>query len=232
MIEFDDDVDDTEVQDLNIENEDILCLYNGSDLSRNVGIQHDNENQHSHFGGPAMNEEDPEEQLEDQVEDNNLDEDDDEDSLADERIHVVRDDESSTDDNLDMFEQEGQQDGSEDESTDESVDEYDETIADPVEGPGIYRRSHMLRELDTDLGIAWESTGGHMVSAMMVAEQAGVRMMKEYFEIEASKATSQYGFRKGLTLFGDEGYQAAKNELKANLLGRGCIDMLSWKNLT
>ena len=71
-----------------------------------------------------------------------------------------------------------------------------------------------------------------MVSAMMVAEQAGVRMMKEYFEIEASKATSQYGFRKGLALFWDEGYQANKNELKVNLLRRGCIDMLSWKNLT
>ena len=57
-------------------------------------------------------------------------------------------------------------------------------------------------------------------------------MMKEYFEIEASKATPQYGFRKGLTLFGDKGYQVAKNELKVNLLGRGCISMLSWKNLT
>ena len=66
----------------------------------------------------------------------------------------------------------------------------------------------------------------------MMAEQAGVRMMKEYFEIEASKANPQYGFMKGLTLFGDKGYQAAKNELKVNLLGRGCIDMLSWKNLT
>ena len=66
----------------------------------------------------------------------------------------------------------------------------------------------------------------------MVAEQAGVRMMKEYFENKASKATPQYGFRKRLTLFGDEGYQAAKNELKVNLLGRGCINMLSWKNLT
>ena len=66
----------------------------------------------------------------------------------------------------------------------------------------------------------------------MVAEQVGVRMMKEYFEIEASKATPQYRFRKGLTLFRDEGYQAAKNKLKVNLLGRGCISMLSWKNLT
>ena len=56
--------------------------------------------------------------------------------------------------------------------------------------------------------------------------------MREYFEIEASKSTPQYGFRKGLKLFGDERYQAAKNELEVNLLGRGCIDMLSWRDLT
>ena len=52
-------------------------------------------------------------------------------------------------------------------------------------------------------------------------------MMKEYFEIEASKSTPQYGFRKGLKLFGDERYQAAKEELKANLLRRGFVDFLS-----
>ena len=57
-------------------------------------------------------------------------------------------------------------------------------------------------------------------------------MMKEYFEIEASKSTPQYGFRKGLKLFGGKGYQAAKDKLETNLLGRGCIDMLSWKDLT
>ena len=56
-------------------------------------------------------------------------------------------------------------------------------------------------------------------------------MMKEYFEIEASKSTPQYGFRKGLKFFSDEGYQAAKNKLEVNLLGRGCIDILSWKDL-
>ena len=57
-------------------------------------------------------------------------------------------------------------------------------------------------------------------------------MTKEYFENEAFKSTPEYGYRKGLKLFGDGGYQAAKNKLKANLLGRGCIDMLSWKDLT
>ena len=65
-----------------------------------------------------------------------------------------------------------------------------------------------------------------MLSAMVVAEQTGVQMMKEYFEIESSNSIPQYGFRKGMNRFGDAGYQAAKNELKANLLGRGCINML------
>ena len=71
-----------------------------------------------------------------------------------------------------------------------------------------------------------------MVSSMMVAEDVGVGMLKEHFEIEALKATPEYGFRKGLKLFGNKGYQATKDELKVNLLGRGCIDMLSSNNLT
>ena len=72
-ITFDNDVNNTEVQDLIIENEDILYLYDGSDLSCNVGIQHNNEDQHNHFGGPAVNKDNPEEQLEYHVEDNNFD---------------------------------------------------------------------------------------------------------------------------------------------------------------
>ena len=71
-----------------------------------------------------------------------------------------------------------------------------------------------------------------MVSSMMVAEHVCVRMMKKYFEIEASKETPQYGFRKGLKLFSDKGYQATKDELNVNLLGRGCICMLSSNNLS
>ena len=81
---------------------------------------------------------------------------------------------------------------------------------------------------DTGLdGTHWgASHTSPMLSVMVVAEQAGVRMMVEYFAIEASKSTPQYGFRKGLILF-NEGYQATKNKLEVNLLGRGCIDMLS-----
>ena len=139
------------MQDLNIENEDILHLHDGSDLSCNVGIQHDNEDQHNHFGGLAVNEDDPEEQLEDYVKDNNLEEDVGEDAHVDEGVHIVRDDESITDDNLDMFGQGAQQDESEDESTYESADEYNKPIVDPVEDPVEDRRPPMVRLLDSNL---------------------------------------------------------------------------------
>ena len=56
--------------------------------------------------------------------------------------------------------------------------------------------------------------------------------MKEYFEIKASKATSQYGFQKGLNIFGNDSYQASKDKIKKNLLRRGCIDMVSTYNVT
>ena len=78
-----DSVDGTEVQDLNIDHiehgtvaqvlniadEDALHLKDGSDLSRNIGVQHENEDQHNHFGGPALNEDDPDEEVEDHAED-------------------------------------------------------------------------------------------------------------------------------------------------------------------
>ena len=57
-----------------------------------------------------------------------------------------------------------------------------------------------------DVRCAVRNAYGHMVFAMMVAEQVGVRIMKEYFGIKASKATPQYRFGKGLKLFSDKGY--------------------------
>ena len=55
----------------------------------------------------------------------------------------------------------------------------------------------------------WYQMGSHIcpiLSAMVVVEQAGIRIMKEYFEIETSKSTLQYRFRKGLKPFGNERY--------------------------
>ena len=54
------------------------------------------------------------------------------------------------------------------------------------------KSNYLSRGLDSDLGIFWETSYSHMVSSMVIAEEVGVRMMKEYFKIEASKATHQY----------------------------------------
>ena len=128
---FDDHVDGSEVQDLNIDNEEILHLYDGRDLSRNIEFQHKQEDQHNHIGGPIVDKYRPDEHLEDHVEGDNVDESD-EVVQANEEVHLVRDDESSTDDNFDLFGQGVQQDKSEDESAYESTEEYIAPMNDPV----------------------------------------------------------------------------------------------------
>jgi hypothetical protein len=57
-------------------------------------------------------------------------------------------------------------------------------------------------------------------------------MMQEYFELEALKSTPMYGYRKGLKIFRDLGYQSTVKELRDNLIGRGCIDVLTEKETT
>ena len=68
--------------------------------------------------------------------------------------------------------------------------------------------------------------------SILTVEATANKMLNDYFRMEASKATPQYGFRKGLKVFGDEGYDAAVCELKDNLLGRDCVRMLKGKEVT
>jgi hypothetical protein len=48
-----------------------------------------------------------------------------------------------------------------------------------------------------------------------------------YGNLEATLSTPQYGFQKGLKIFGEGGYKATIKELDTNLIGRNVIDMLS-----
>ena len=95
------------------------------------------------------------------------------------------------------------------------------------------RRRGMLYEIESTLdGSHWRD----QVVGAMINEEANeidkVKAMKEYFNMEASKSTPQYGFRKGLEIFGDDGKEAAINELKNNLVGRGCLNMLTPAEIT
>ena len=102
----------------------------------------------------------------------------------------------------------------------------------------VRSKKRMVNRLKSDLGGYWDINCHTIIHnngtlfAMMVAEQAGVKMMQEYFELEASKSTPMYGFRRGLKIFGNPGYQSTVKELKDNLIGRGCIDVLTEKETT
>ena len=57
-------------------------------------------------------------------------------------------------------------------------------------------------------------------------------VIKGYGNLEATLSTPQYGFRKGLTVFGGPGYDATVKELDENLIGRDVIQMLDPKLVT
>ena len=121
-----------------------------------------------------------------------------------------------------------------DEPEDDDQDTNDIDQSDGLTGRERQRNKHSSHHSlpggNGKLGPCWRTAIAHLcpiLGATVTAEQAGVQMMKEYFEIEASKSTPQYRFRKGLKLFGDKGYQAVKDKLETNILERGCIDTLS-----
>ena len=122
-ITFDNHANGSEVQDLNIDNEGILHLYDGLDLSRNLGVQHEQEDQHNHFSGPIVDKHQPDEHLKDHVKDDNIDKEVGKVVQANEEVHVVGGDESSTDENFDMAEHDDQHDKSEEDSVYESAKE-------------------------------------------------------------------------------------------------------------
>ena len=67
---------------------------------------------------------------------------------------------------------------------------------------------------------------------MMDAEKIAAAMIAQCNEMTASLATPQYGFKKGLQIFGNNGYNAAVKELRDNLIGRGCVKMLKKHEVT
>ena len=147
-ITFDKHVDDNKVKNLNIDNKDILHLNNGEDLSHNIGVQHEQEGQHNHFGGPVVNKHQPNHHLEGHNEGNNIDKEVDEVAEVVEEMHLLGDDESSTDKNFDLIENAIQLDESEDGSEYESALEMsdaedDVSVDDPAENPVQYTQCHL-----------------------------------------------------------------------------------------
>ena len=101
---------------------------------------------------------------------------------------------------------------------------------DPGDGSRV-RRPRLLYEIQSKLdGDHWAEP---VLGAMIASKENEVdksKVMKDYF-MKASQSTSQYGFKKGLEVFGDDGKEAAMKELKDNLVGRGCLKMLKPKEV-
>ena len=104
------------------------------------------------------------------------------------------------------------------ESTDEiEQEENDESTQEEVVRP------RMNYEISLSFGVPyWENFAG----AMMDAQKKVHNIMKDNYTMTASAATPQYGFAKGLELFGKEGIEATYKELKINLVDRDCVRML------
>ena len=95
-------------------------------------------------------------------------------------------------------------------------EEYNESEQEEVAKP------RMRYEISSSMGSYWNNFSG----AMMEAEKKVYNMMNDYCTMTVSAATPQYGFAKGISLFGKEGIEATYKELKNNLLDRDCVRML------
>ena len=141
---FDKHVNGNEVQDLNIDNKDIIHLYNVGDLSRNIGIQHKQEDQDNHFGGPVVDKHQPDQHLEGHDKGNNIGEEVDEVAQVVEEVRVVGDDESSTDENFDLGEHDNQHVESKEGSESDSAQEDNVSMDAPAKDPVEYRQRPLM----------------------------------------------------------------------------------------
>ena len=90
-------------------------------------------------------------------------------------------------------------------------------------------RPGMQGEIESDLDNYW---GDNIAGEMLESEDKAAKMLSEYSGMSASLATPQYGFKKGLKLFGNAGYDAMVKELKENLVRRNCIKILNKNEVT
>ena len=85
------DIDDDEVDDLNIDNKDILHLNDGGDLNCNIEDEHEQGNQHNHFGGPIFEKHQPYNPIAEHDENNNINEE------HDDSCFIIKDELSNND---------------------------------------------------------------------------------------------------------------------------------------
>ena len=148
------------------------------------------------------------------------------------------DEEDETEENNDIDDEVGDveaDDGEEEEIKDEGEpdDEISAEAEEEVEEESKTEEKEVARprirhEVSSTLRNYWNELAG----AVMETEKRVHDMMNNYYTMTASPATPQYGFAKGLKLFGKEGLEATYKELKNNLLDRDCVRMLRPEEVT
>ena len=89
---------------------------------------------------------------------------------------------------------------------------------DDTKKEGVTMEDDTPKELKSNLdGSYWKTSNAHVAYSLTA--------ISEFGQIDASLATPQYGFSKGLKIFGNAGYQATVSELKDNLTNRGVVQM-------
>ena len=125
-------------------------------------------------------------------------------------------------------EEEGVMQVSDDKSTQESCITFEDKN-DTTGNKRLQGTARMEYEILSNLGPYWEVDHE---SESNGANDVVMAMLTDYSELSASPNTPQYGFKKGIKLFEDDGYRATVSELKDNLVGRGCINMLKKEDIT
>ena len=130
--------------------------------------------------------------------------------------------------------------GNESEMMDEADDDYsnntnnkscsNETSTSPdTDEPRNGTRLRIRYEVLSGLGEYWDLQNGTVSTC---AADMVLSMITEYSKLTTSPNTPQYGFKKGLHIFEEDRYKATVSELKDNLVGRGCVNMLDKRDVT
>ena len=99
----------------------------------------------------------------------------------------------------------------------------DEEVESDGEDVQAAQRPRVLRELDTDFDGIHRGNGA---VGSVIREYVVGSVIQHYGSLEVSLSTPQYGFKKGLEVFKDAGYDTTLKELDKKLIGKNVLNIL------
>ena len=84
-------------------------------------------------------------------------------------------------------------------------------------------------KISSNLGKHWDQFNRTVTAP---TTEMVMSMITDYIYLSASSSNPQFGFKKGLEIFEEDGYKATLSKLQDNLIGRGCVKMLNKNEVT